>query len=131
MQWVKATIGKDKYKTLVKSDTNMLIADEPKEVGGSDLGFSPDELLASSLAVCTVVTVRMYADRKHWKLDGVEVTVTIQWDKEHAQTQMRKEILLKGDLLPEERQRLLEISERCPTHKMLQNPINIKTIAIS
>ena len=131
MQWVKATIGKDKYKTLVKSDTNMLIADEPKEVGGSDLGFSPDELLASSLAVCTVVTVRMYADRKRWNLDGVEVTVTIQWDKEHVQTHMRKEILLKGDLLPEERQRLLEISERCPTHKMLQNPINIKTIAIS
>lgn len=131
MQWVKASIGKDKYKTLVKSDTNMLIADEPKSVGGSDLGFSPDELLAASLAVCTVVTVRMYADRKHWKLDAIELTVTIQWDKERALTHMRKEILLKGDLLPEERQRLLEISERCPTHKMLQNPIHISTTAIA
>ncbi len=131
MQSVKATIGKDHYKTIVKSDTNMLIADEPRNVGGADLGFSPDELLASSLAVCTVITVRMYADRKHWNLDGVEVTVSVEWHREQARTTMTKEIQLKGNLTAEERQRLLEISAKCPTHKALQNPIDIETKLLS
>lgn len=131
MQTVRAIIGKDHYKTIVKSDTNMLIADEPKDLGGSDLGFSPDELLASSLAVCTVITVRMYADRKHWNLDSVEVTVSVDWNKEKARTMMTKEILLKGNLTAEERQRLLDISAKCPTHKALLNPIDIETKLLS
>lgn len=127
MQDVKAMIGKDRYKTIIRSDSNMIMADEPKEAGGTDLGFSPDELMAASLAACTVITLRMYADRKKWSLDSVDLTVSIEWDKVNSRTVMRKSLRLNGNLGTEERRRLREIADKCPTHKMLQHPIIIDT----
>lgn len=127
MQSVRAYIGKDHYKTVMKSENNLMIADEPKEYGGMDLGFSPDELMAASLAACTVITMRMYADRKKWTLESIELTVSIEWDKLAQRTIMKKKLKLNGNLTPAERKRLREIGDKCPTHKMLQHPILIST----
>jgi putative redox protein len=130
MQQVKAVIGRDHYKTILYSDTNSQVADEPLSVGGSDLGFSPDELLASSLAACTAITVRMYADRKNMDLDQIEVNVSVEWNKETAGTSLVKTIRFVGNISDEEKERLIVIAGKCPTHKMLSNPITITTVTV-
>ena len=76
MYKIAGHIGKDHYRAEIKSATNKIIADEPVDLGGKDLGLSPSEILASSLAACTCITVRMYADHKEWKLDEVSVDIT-------------------------------------------------------
>lgn len=128
MQSVTATIQQDHYKTVLKSDTNTILADEPFEVGGSDQGFSPDELLASALAACTAITLRMYADRKKYSLEQIEVKVSVEWDKANNKTVMHKTLHFTGSLQPDEIQRLRDIADKCPTHKSLLNPIEINTI---
>jgi putative redox protein len=130
MTKISATINKDHYRTILRSDTNQMIADEPVSVGGTDQGFSPDELLASSLAACTAITLRMYADRKQFKLDQIDVDVSVTWDKQARRTTLRKTIHFKGDLQPQEVQRLREIADKCPTHVSLTNPIDIETTII-
>lgn len=78
MEKITAHIGAAHYKTEIRSATNTIISDEPAIVGGTDLGFTPEELLASSLAACTCITLRMYADRKEWALHDVKVEVTFE-----------------------------------------------------
>jgi len=124
---VKATIGNDHYKTILVTDTNTLIADEPLHAEGTDLGFAPTEILASALASCTAITLRMYADRKEWPLEQVDVVVTFQRDNEHNISNMNRSIELHGDLSQEQRERLLHIANQCPIHKTLTNPISVKT----
>lgn len=130
MQSVTATILQDHYKTVIKSDTNTQLADEPPSMGGTDQGFSPDELLASSLAACTAITLRMYADRKKYSLEKIEVKVSVEWDKAGNKTVMQKTLQFTGNLQPEEIQRLRDIADKCPTHKALLNPIEINTFIV-
>ncbi len=125
MAHVKAIIGHDHYKTVITTATNSIIADEPKHADGTDLGFAPTELLASALASCTAITLRMYADRKEWPLDKVEVAVTFQRDNEHNISNINRNITLHGALSPEQRERLLQIANQCIIHKTLTNPIAI------
>jgi putative redox protein len=130
MQKVTATILRDHYKTVLQSDTNTILADEPASVGGTDQGFSPDELLASALAACTAITLRMYADRKKYPLEKIDVTVSVHWDKENNRTIMQKNLHFTGNLQPDEIQRLRDIADKCPTHKVLLNPVEILTEVI-
>jgi putative redox protein len=130
MQKVTATILRDHYKTVLQSDTNTILADEPASVGGTDQGFSPDELLASALAACTAITLRMYADRKKYPLEKIDVTVSVHWDKENNRTIMQKNLHFTGNLQPDEVQRLRDIADKCPTHKVLLNPVEILTEVI-
>jgi len=127
MQKVTATIEKDHYKTVLQSETNTILADEPQSAGGTDQGFSPDELLASALAACTAITLRMYADRKKYPLEQIKVTVSVDWDKVNNKTVFKKTLHFFGNLQSEEIQRLREIADKCPTHKALLNPIEIIT----
>lgn len=130
MQKIKATIGRDHYMTVLESDTNRILADEPVNIGGTDKGFSPDELLGSALAACTAITLRMYADRKQFQLEQIEVEVSVEWDKQARRTTLKKRIRFTGDLQPAEVQRLREIADKCPTHVSLTNPIDIETTII-
>lgn len=127
MTKVTASTGKTKYKTEIKTQKHSIISDEPIEIGGADLGFKPGELLAASLASCTGITLRMYADRKGWNLEETMVEVNFDNDLPDDVTQMTMNIRLFGNLDAAQRQRLLEIANNCPIHKMLENPIHVQT----
>lgn len=111
------------------------VADEPLAYGGTNQGMSPYGFVASGLGACTSMTIRMYARRKGWPLSHVAVDVT--HDKVHAQdaetsTATRidrfvRRICLQGDLSAEQRDRLLEIADKCPVHRTLEQGAKIET----
>jgi len=117
-----------KYQTTINSRHHSIIADEPTEIGGTDLGFKPGELLAASLASCTGITLRMYADRKKWALEEAMIDVTIDSNTKDGDSKIYMNIRLFGNLDDEQRARLLEIAHKCPIHKMFENPISIQTV---
>lgn len=92
--------------------------------GGDDEGPTPHELVEAALAACTIITLRMYAARKEMKLDTVDVTVAIESETSQASAISRR-IRLGGELSPAERQRLLEIANRCPIHRLLSGEVQI------
>jgi len=122
---VTAIIGKDHYRTELIASDKTVIADEPEEVGGTNQGPAPGEFLLISLASCTAITLRMYADRKKWAVDKIRVEVG--FEKAEFKTIFTCEVYLEGNLSAEERQKLLEIAQKCPVHKTLSNPIEIET----
>ncbi len=128
MTKITAQIGKVLYKTEIKSATNTIIADEPIDIGGKDLGFAPKELLSSALAACTLITLRMYADRKGWNLTDAKVEITFDWDEEKSKSVINRKVALFGTLDDAQRERLLKVANGCPIHKILSNPIEIETI---
>jgi putative redox protein len=127
---VSGHITIDHYKTILSNGKHELIADEPNSGGGADLGFSPSELLCSALASCTCITLRMYADRKKWNLENVEVHVDMVKDSVQNNTNIHRQIKLFGNLTDEQKKHLMEIAEQCPIHKTLTNPIHIKSTLV-
>ena len=125
---ITAATGKTHYKTVIKSAANSIISDEPAELGGQDLGFTPSELLASSLASCTGITLRMYADRKGWDLEETMIDVAFEHDRIENTAQMVMTIRVFGKLDETQRERLLEIAHNCPVHKILNRAISIQTV---
>jgi putative redox protein len=124
---VTGHIEQTHYKTIIRNGKNELIADEPEKNGGTDLGFEPVEILCSSLAACTCITLKMYAERKKWNLTDVKTQVTLAGNAEKNITNIKREIELTGDLSQEQRERLLYVANQCPVHKILSNPIEIET----
>ena len=124
---ITAHIGQEFYKTEIKSASNTIISDEPESAGGKDLGFAPKELLASSLAACTCITLRMYASRKEWDLTAIKVEVTFEKDTIENKSKMMRNIQLFGNLDNAQKARLLNIADRCPMHQILSNPIQVLT----
>jgi putative redox protein len=127
---VSAVINKEPYKTEIAAGNNKLIADEPTTNGGKGTGFSPGELLAASLAACTSITLRMYANRKGWAVEKIEVDVSFERDEEKNISNITRKIHFIGNLDEEKKERLMEIANKCPIHKTLSNQINITTLAI-
>lgn len=125
---VTARIDQINYTTRIEYADHQLLADEPKDFGGQDEGFAPMELLLSSLAACSGITLRMYAQRKEWQLDSVELELTLERDAASGNTQIVRKIRFTGNLNEEQRQRLLQIANQCPVHKTLTNPIKIETM---
>lgn len=114
-----------KFQQNVEIGPHRLIADEPAAAGGDDAGLSPHEFLLAALGTCTAMTLRMYAERKQWPLRTVEVRVS--QDKRDGVHVMSRTVKLEGDLDAEQRQRLLEIAQKCPVHKTLTGEIRIET----
>jgi putative redox protein len=125
---ITAHIGRTHYVTTIRNASNELIADEPLEQGGTDAGFSSSELLASSLAACTSITLRMYADRKGWPLEAIEVAINFERDVDTKTSLFVRNIKFFGTLDDEQTQRLLQIADKCPIHQVLTSPIRIQTV---
>ena len=136
MAQVKVTTGTDKYKTEITTSTHQLLADEPKPYG-EDLGPNPYEFLLMAVGSCVGMTLKMYADRKGWDLQEVEIE--LDQERKHARDCedcesedgyihfIRKKLRFKGNLDEQQIARLLEISNRCPVQKTLLNEIKIET----
>ncbi len=132
-----ATIGRRKFRTELRTGRHALVADEPLSVGGTDLGPSPYDFLAASLASCTAMTLRFYADRE--KIDLAGASVRVRHDRVHEKDcedceqeghridRLRRELTMSGNLTEEQRRRLAGVAERCPVHKTLSGEIRIET----
>ena len=127
MSKITAHTGNELYKTEIRSETNFIVSDEPESSGGKDLGFSPKELLAASLASCTGITLRMYANRKGWDLTDIKVEITFDTDSVDNKLKIIRNIILSGSLDDSQKARLLNIADKCPIHKIITNPIEITT----
>lgn len=126
---VSATIGKDHYHTLLNNGRGHSVhADEPAEFGGSDMAFAPDELLASALGACSIITMRMYADRKEWPLE--KIAVEVEFEREGNVSKFSKRVTFTGALSEDQQQRLLSIGDKCPVHKTLLNPMEISSVIV-
>ena len=133
---VVVTIGRDHYASDIEAGTHALRADEPVDAGGTDTGPTPYGLLLSALGACTVITLRMYADRKGWPLGSV--TVRLSQDRIHARDcgeceteegridRIRREIELEGPLDEKQRRRLLEVADMCPVHRTLKSEVLVE-----
>lgn len=130
MATVTARIERTLYETHLSTSSQVVVVDEPEDVGGQDRGMRPGELLAGSLAACTVITLRMYADRKKWPLDSAVVHVDFTSDPETKRSLFSLKLILNGDLNEAQRARLLEMADRCPIHRTLENPIDFETTLI-
>lgn len=132
-----AETGAGKFHNRVVSGAHHLVADEPASVGGLDSGPSPYDFLAIGLGACTSMTLRMYAERKGLKLERISVRVA--HGKVHAHDcaecearegridRFEREIELTGDLGEDERKRLMEIADKCPVHRTLEQSCVIAT----
>ncbi|MDX1496106.1 MAG: bifunctional alpha/beta hydrolase/OsmC family protein [Salinisphaeraceae bacterium] len=132
-----AETGAGKFANQVRAGRHSLPADEPKRLGGTDTGPTPYDYLLAGLGACTSMTLRMYAERKQLALD--KVSVRLSQNKVHADdcadcessegqiTEIQREIRLDGALSEEERDKLLEIADKCPVHRTLEQEIKIRS----
>ena len=120
------------YAEEVHVGRHSLLADEPKTVGGRDLGPSPYEYLMAALGACTVMTLRLFAQQHSWPLSRVEVSVQHAKiptpDRASQIDRFEREIELIGDLTQEQRNRLLEVAEKCPVSRTLRQQSEISTV---
>lgn len=121
--------GEGAYQVEVRADGLRFLADEPTAQGGLGSGPAPYQLLGGALGACTVITLKLYAERKGIALDRVRVTVRHERDPATRAESFHREIRLSGDLRDSERARLMEIAERCPVHNTLATGAKIETIA--
>ncbi len=134
---VVARLNEGPFLTEILAGPHHLLADEPTSVGGSNLGPSPYEFLSSGLGACTAMTIKMYTDRKKWPLE--EVLVHLNYDNKYledcdkCETEERKIgkferiIEVKGNLDEGQRKRILQIANKCPVHKTLEQGVTIET----
>ena len=140
-----AETGGGKFQNTVQAGSHHMLADEPKSVGGLDSGPSPYDYLAASLGACTSMTLRMYADFK--KMDVGAITVDVSHEKIHAKDcadcadekregggkidVFARAITVEGLKDDAIKQKLVEIADKCPVHKTLENGALVKTTYIS
>lgn len=129
--------GNGKFQQLINTGEVHLHADEPKSYGGDATGPTPYDLLLAGLGACTGMTIRLYADRKKWPLEHVQVDLSHAkvhaLDSDGAEKpgakvdEISRTVHLTGDLTDDQRAKLLEIADKCPVHKTLHSEVIIKT----
>jgi putative redox protein len=126
---VQATSGAAHYLVELRDGVHNWRSDEPLGAGGDDLGPGPHRLLLSSLGACTCITLSMYAARKGWPLRAVEVELQFNPEGTPAGggSEIRRSISVRGELSDAQRERLLELANACPIHKVLTGAVRITT----
>lgn len=134
---VVARLGDSGYTTENRAWRHGMTVDESEVLGGNDFGPSPYQILCTSLSVCTVMTLQMYARRKKWPL--LEVQCYVNYSKEYSEDCQSWEsddakldtfdrtIELEGELDQVQKNRLMEIADKCPVHRTLSSEIRILT----
>jgi putative redox protein len=107
----------------LKIGKHRLTADEPESTGGDDNGPSPQELLAASLASCTAITVEMYAKRKGWNIDELEVDVDYTPAERGSATNFKLVMRMPAHLSEDQVERLQVIANKCPVHRTLEGEV--------
>ena len=100
--------------------------DDPTDHGGDDTAPSPQELLAASLASCTAVTMEMYAKRKGWDVEGVEVDCEYEPASKGQTTAFTLVLRFPSELAPEQIERLSQIAAKCPVHRTLEGEVSFE-----
>ena len=111
------------YTHDLKVGKHQLTADEPEDTGGDDMGPSPQELLAASLASCTAITMEMYAKRKGWNVDGMAVECDYQPAERGAVTRFELVMKMPAHLSDEQVRKLQVIAAKCPVHRTLEGEV--------
>jgi putative redox protein len=110
----------------VEVDGHQLVLDEPEASGGGNQGPSPTRLLAASLAACTAITMEMYAERKGWDLDEVEVVAEMEYGEASAPKSFTVTLHLPNRLSEEQVERLKAIAGKCPVHRTLASQTEVQ-----
>ena len=125
------------YQVEITSGLHTLISDEPPEIGGDDAGMGPFDLFLAGLVSCTIITLHMYAQRKNWPLEQVEMEADIRSVEASADGVKKRssvidtQVIFHGALTEDQLRRLGEISERCPVHRTLSGDIRITTTVVN
>jgi putative redox protein len=124
---ITASLGGPAYQIKLSDGVHQWLGDESQALGGGDTGPSPHQLLLSALGACTSITVAMYAQRKGMPLQGIDVQLSLLQapSAQQPQTRIGRDIHLSGELSDAQRQRLVEIANACPIHKLLSGEILI------
>lgn len=125
MRKVVSQFGEGPLQQKLSTGDLHFLSDAYSTNGGNGTGPTPHEYLGAALAACTSMTLKMYASRKSMNLENAVVTVDIE--RVNDVETFTREIQLQGSLSAEEKERLIEIANKCPIHKALAGEIQIKT----
>lgn len=122
--------GTGTFTQTVHVGNHVLTVDEPEAAGGNDLGPNPHKFLLAALGSCTSITLRMYARRKEWDIGRISVALRhglIDRENPRAGQKIERRITVAGPLTAEQREKLLEIANKCPVHRTLTGKLEIAT----
>lgn len=128
MALARAQIGAARYLTTINTGRDLkhqLIADEPPRLGGADAGPAPFDLLVSALGACTAITLTMYAEKKGWPLEGLEVH--LEYLGGATPPRIERTLAPSGPLDEAQRARLADVAERTPVTLAIKNGVPIHT----
>lgn len=116
------------YQTVITNGKHSILADEPLNGGGSDLGFSPTDLLLSSLGMCKVATVRHIARRNNWNISDVKAELSHETKRGERglKTNIKVKINIEGDLTSEQKAELIKQADKCYIHRMIEGEWEIE-----
>lgn len=125
-----AETGLGRYQVEARVGDAAFLIDEPLAAGGLGSGPNPYNLLSAALGACKTMTIRLYANRKGWPLQHVEVAVRHKRPDLQARDVFEVDVTLEGVLDDAQRARLLEIAERCPVNMTLSRGADVKTLLL-